>query len=237
MQENAEQKTGKTDTAKFKKPLKFDFSFTNWGEATERWLKGVKKRYSTLFPDVSKQAHILAGIKVKATEADSESSSSESGSDSSGRDLDSEYEGHGNGRPGDNDHQNDADGNIDADIHQGNGDDIDCKKEGNCGHGHSGYQQTDNEANNEQEGDDNEEGLEYYASEELDEENGPRVHGSGNEGDNGNHGDDDGDGGLDNAGDGNEVQVVEEDDYEMLELEAHQPLALASESALSDISD
>jgi hypothetical protein len=232
MQENAEQKSGKTDTAKFKKPLKFDFSFTNWGEATERWLKGVKKRYSTLFPDVSKQARILAGIKVKATEADSESSSSESGSDSSGRDLDSEYEGHGNGR--DNDHQNDADGNIDADIHQGSGDYIDCKKEGDSG----GYQQTDNEADNEQEGDDNEdsEGLEY-ASEELDEENGPRVHGSGNEGDNGNHGDDDGDGGLDNAGNGNEVQVAEEDDYEMLELETHQPLALSCESALSDISD
>ena len=59
--------------AKSKKSLKYDFSFANWGDATERWLKGVKKHYSVLFPDVSKQACVLAGVKVKPTEADDES--------------------------------------------------------------------------------------------------------------------------------------------------------------------
>jgi hypothetical protein len=80
-------------TVKLKKTLKYDFSYTNWGETTGRWLKGIKKRYADLFPEVSKQARILAGIKFKPTNADAElSSESYSGSDS-GRDLDSDHEG------------------------------------------------------------------------------------------------------------------------------------------------
>ena len=61
----------------------------------QRWLKGVKKRSNSLFPEVSKHARILAGIKVKAV-IDIGSSSSGSDADSSGRDLDSDYEGIGN---------------------------------------------------------------------------------------------------------------------------------------------
>jgi hypothetical protein len=89
-QENTGQKTEKPDSTKQKKSLQHDFSFANWGEATERWLKGVKKRYMSLFPDVSNQARILAGVKVKPKDTGTASSGSES--DSSGRDLDSNYE-------------------------------------------------------------------------------------------------------------------------------------------------
>ena len=73
MQENTGPKTEKTNAAKLKKSLKHDFSFTNWGEATERWLKGVRKQYTTLFLEVSKQARILAGVKVKPTDSSTES--------------------------------------------------------------------------------------------------------------------------------------------------------------------
>ena len=111
--------------AKSKKSLKYDFSFANWGDAMEQWLKGVKKHYSVLFPDVSKQAHVLAGVKVKPTEADDESSSSESGSDSSGRDLNSNYEGFGNGS--NNNHQYDADGDNNE-VGGGQGTASDCYK-------------------------------------------------------------------------------------------------------------
>lgn len=188
-----------------KKSLKYDFSFTNWGEATDRWLKGVKKRNTTLFPEVSKQARILAGIKVKPTDTGTESLSSESGSDSSGRDLDSNYDGLGKGT--DDNHQNNAGGNgwngdyddehTDAGNHRlgGGGDNEDGGQqelEGNDGHGN---RQSDNEADNEQE------------------DEGP-----------GGHDEDDGEG---SAGD----EVVGDDDYEMLVLEEPQEL---SESDLYD---
>lgn len=109
MQENAEQQTETTNSlTKIKKSLKHDFSFVNWGEATKQWFKGVKKQYTTLFLEVSKQACILAGIKVKLT--DILSSSLGSDSDSSGCNLDSNYEGLGDGR---NDFQNNSNDNID----------------------------------------------------------------------------------------------------------------------------
>jgi hypothetical protein len=66
----------KADSAKLKKSLKYDFSFTNWG----CWLKGVKKRYTTLFPEVSKQVRALAGIKVKSTDVNTDDNSSSSDS-------------------------------------------------------------------------------------------------------------------------------------------------------------
>jgi len=84
LKENAEQKTDleRTDSmTKPKKSLKHDFSFVNWGEDTERWFKEVKKRVTTLFPDVSKQASIelftlphvfqvgLPGIQVEYPES------------------------------------------------------------------------------------------------------------------------------------------------------------------------
>jgi hypothetical protein len=93
-----------------------------------------------LFPEVSKQAHILAGIKVKPT--NSESSSSRSDSDSSGRDLDSDYEGLGN-----EDHQNNGDGNgwtrngMDAGNQQDSSDD----EVGGQQVGDNDGQQSDNE--------------------------------------------------------------------------------------------
>ena len=119
--------------AKQKKSLKYDFSFANWGETTERWLKGVKKQYTTLFPEVSKQARILAGFKIKSAQADIKSSSSGSDTDSSGRDIDSDYEGIGNvGNVG---HGNDSDADEqtgnDTGNRQGGGDD----KGDNDGHG------------------------------------------------------------------------------------------------------
>lgn len=200
MHENGEQKTGKTDSGKLKKSLKYDFSFTNWGEATDRWLKGVKKRNANLFPDVSKQARIMAGIKVKPFDDGTESLSSESGSDSSGRDLDSDYEGLGKGT--DDNHQNEADGNGWNGDHDGNlntdsgnlrasGDDEDGGQ-GNDGDGSRQVEgDNDSEADNEQE--DDEEGGD----------------GSGNEA-----AEDDEDGG---EGLGNEA--AEDVDYEMLEPE------------------
>ena len=128
------------DSAKLKKSVKYDFSYANSGEATERWLKGVKKRYTTLFPDVSKQARILAGIKVKAG---TESLSSETDSDSSGRDLDSDYE--GVQKVSDNNHQNKTDSESD-----GNGWNEDAGGQQECDDGHVGGQQSDNEADNEE---------------------------------------------------------------------------------------
>ena len=103
---NAGQKIGK-------KTLKYDFSFANWGDTTEQWLKGVRKRYTALFPEVSKQARIMASIKIKPTDSGTESSGSASGSNSSGRDLDSDYEWFGKGsdrddNPQNNDHDADA---------------------------------------------------------------------------------------------------------------------------------
>ena len=53
----------------------------------------MKKQYPDLFPEVSKQARLLAGIKFKPTDADTKSSSTESGS---GRDLDSNADGNAN---------------------------------------------------------------------------------------------------------------------------------------------
>ena len=85
-----------------KKSLKHNFSFINWGEATKQWFKGVKKQYTTLFPKVSKQTHILAGIKVKLTDTNKLSSSLGSHSDSSGCDLDSDYGGNNNDNGSDN---------------------------------------------------------------------------------------------------------------------------------------
>ena len=75
------------------------------------WFKGVKRQYVTLFLDVSKEAHILAGIKVKPT--DTVSLSSDSDSDSSDHDLDSDYEG-----PSSSNHQKIADSDMDASNHQ-----------------------------------------------------------------------------------------------------------------------
>ena len=80
---------------KQKKSLKYDFSSTNWGEAMQWWLKGVKKWSNSLFPEVSKHARILASIKVKVV-IDIGSSSSGSDADSSRCDLDSDFEGIGN---------------------------------------------------------------------------------------------------------------------------------------------
>lgn len=184
------------DSAKLKKSLKYDFSFANWGEATERWLKGVKKRYATLFPDVSKQARVLAGIKVKGSGTSTESESSESGADSSGRDLDSDYEGlsfanlkvsddnhqnnvDGHGWNGDSDHDATGGGNTDerlgtdAGNHQleGSGDNEDGdQQEGNDGHCHTGSRQhSDNEADNEQDDGDRRE-CEEYGEEHLGDE-------------------------------------------------------------------
>lgn len=170
------------DSAKLKKSLKYDFSCTNWGEATERWLKGVKKRYNTLFPDISKQARVLAGIKGKGIGSDTESSSSESGSDSSGRDLDSDYE--GLVKVNNDNHQNVADGNDDA---SGNTDEqIDAgnhQPEGN-GHGDRGEQEgdghtgSDNEADNEKDDDchGDEDGEELFDHEVLDSDAEEGVH-------------------------------------------------------------
>ena len=99
-------------------------------------VKGVKKRSTSLFPDISKQASILAGIKVKSMGSGAESLSSESGLDSSGRDLDSDYEGHGKGADDNHPNCEDADGDTGAGNHRGNG----------------GRQlESDNEADNEQE--------------------------------------------------------------------------------------
>lgn len=155
MQEIAEQKT---DT-KPKKSLKHDFSFSNWGETTERWLKGVKKRYTTLFPEVSKQARILAGIKVKPNSE----SSSRYDSDSSGRDLDSNYGGLGEAQ-GSNGSNGDGDGwNGDHD-----GNNFDGMDDGN----QQGGQQSDNEVSDgggQQEGEGN-----YSQSEEAGEDSGTK---------------------------------------------------------------
>ena len=79
--------------AKQKKSLKYDFSFANWGETTKWWLKGVKKWYTALFLEVSKQACILAGIKIRSTQAHIESLSSGCDADSSGCNIDNDYEG------------------------------------------------------------------------------------------------------------------------------------------------
>ena len=111
---NVQQKTEKsrTDAAKVKKSLKYDFSHTNWGEATGQWEKGVKVQCLKLFPEISKQAHIMVGIKVKL-DAETELSISESGSDS-GRDLDSDY-----GSDDNNQDNAGSDGDMDAGNHQG----------------------------------------------------------------------------------------------------------------------
>lgn len=159
VQENAEERT---DSTKLKKSLKHDFSFANWGEATERWLKGVRKRYTILFPDISKQARILAGIKVKQTDTDS--SSSVLTSDSSGRDLDSDYEGLRTGSNDRDEHQNNlnGDGNteqtgVDAGNHQGSGDDGDGdQQEGDDDH----VGQESDEADVQQEADNEDDGVE-----------------------------------------------------------------------------
>jgi hypothetical protein len=179
------------DSAKLKKSLKYDFSCANWGEATDRWLKGVKKRYATLFPDISKQARILAGIKVKGTGSGTESLSSESGPDSSGRDLDSDYE--GLVKVSNNNHQNNADGNgigwndasgnteeqTDAGYHQpegsGHGDNDDGGEQGDGHTGGSHGQQSDIEADNEKDNDDCDEDEERSDNEMLGAEIG--VHG------------------------------------------------------------
>ena len=175
------------DSAKLKKSLKYDFSFANWGEATERWLKGVKKRYATLFPDVSKQARSLAGIKVKGTGTGTESESSESGADSSGRDLDSDYEGLGfanlnlkvsDDNHRDSDHDATGGGNRDTDERLGtdarnhqlegsaSGDNEDRdQQEGND----AGSQHSNNEADNEQDGGDQRD-CEEYGEEHLGDE-------------------------------------------------------------------
>ena len=163
IQENVEQKTN--STTKPKKSLKHDFSFVNWGEATEQWSKEVKKWYTALFLEVSKQARILAGIKVKATDTGTEGS--ESGTDSSGRDLDSDYEGFGKGTniDCDDNHQNKADpdaewnGDHDGDTEQTNSgnhrleDNEDDGEQGDHGYGAGdngdGGQQSDNEAGSE----------------------------------------------------------------------------------------
>lgn len=189
LQENTERKT---DSAKLKKSLKYDFSFTNWGESTDRWLKGVKKRYTTLFPEVSKQARALAGIKVKSTDVNTDSSSSESGSDSSGRDLDSDYEGFGNASA--NNYQNDADGGVDAGNHQGSHHNEDDGPQGvGVSDGHMS-QQSDEEADNEQDDDDGDGGI--GGDSDLDE-----VHEvEGNHGDNEQE-DDVGDGGIGSGSD------------------------------------
>jgi hypothetical protein len=119
-QGNADQKTRKSE-GKLKKSLKYDFSSTNWGEATDRWLKGVKEQSTSLFPDISKQASILASIKVKSGGTGAESLSSESGLDSSRHDLDSDYEGHRKGADDNHPNRDDADGDTGAGNHRGNG--------------------------------------------------------------------------------------------------------------------
>lgn len=145
----------KTDAmAKPKKSLRHDFSSLNWGGATDRWLKGVKKRSKNLFPEISKQARTLAGIKIKPTAGDTESSSSESDSDSSGRDLDSNHEGLEMG----SDHQNEEDGEQESD---------------NDGHGASGQQESDHNDDGHGSQSDNETG--YH--QEVDDEDGGAAEG------------------------------------------------------------
>jgi hypothetical protein len=215
MHENVQQKTEKsrTDPAKVKKSLKYDFSHTNWREATGRWLKGVKARCPKLFPEISKQARIMAGIKVKP-DAETESSIFESGSDS-GRDLDSDY---GNTGSDDNNQDNaGSDADMDAGNHQGI---------------ISGYNELEdnggaNEADNEREDDD---GGDGHNKIEGSDDEGPRVEGSGHN---------DGvqpedviqvDGGFDGSASRDEVG---DDDYEMILVA---PEAPEPSSDLSDLS-
>ena len=211
MQENTGPKTKKTDAAKLKKSLKHNFSFANWGEATERWLKGVRKRYTTLFLEVSKQARILAGVKVKPTDSGTESLGSVSGLDSSGRDLDSDYEGLGNLN-----HRlkNNLDGNRDgmgAGNHQESGSDKDDDGNDHDNDGH-GNQQSGNEAGYQQEANDEDGGVE---------------------------GSNDEDGGVKGSDDAKQGKVAGDDDYEMLEdhnSKTREPGPTEPElSALSDI--
>lgn len=207
--ENVQQKTEKsrTDPAKVKKSLKYDFSHTNWGEATGRWLKGVKARCPKLFPEISKQARIMAGIKVKP-DAETELSISESGSDS-GRDLDSDY-----GSDDNNQDNAGSDGDMDAGNHQGI---------------ISGYNELEDasdggedEADNEREDDDG--GDHGHNKIEGSDDEGPRVEGSGH---------DDGvqPGDVIQVDGGFNCDEVGNDDYEMIT-----PEALVPSSDLSDLS-
>ena len=80
-----------------------------------------------MFPEVSKQAHVLAGIKVKQTD---KSLSLESGSDSSN--LDSDHEGFGNGNNGN------CQSNGDCNSQDGSNVDSDAQAEKDVGRGNEG---------------------------------------------------------------------------------------------------